>query len=230
MTSEIKHLILAEALGKPFGYPRQGINDGSYFKSSQARRTKDDPCVGFLPPYGVKSPFPESLRDLRREILVQVELHGVRTRPGNLAWKGLSGDRGILGNFRINLPRVLAVIHQASPHLASRETRERLSERPLVLPSGQVVPDDLPNPQAGASDLRLPPRGFIGEVDPRHPRIRKASSRRSWVTSEKERRLRLAIRSISARRRGRSLKVFVGVVILIPPISTTGTQCVLDVN
>lgn len=36
--------------------------------------------------YRVNPPLPKPLGNLRREILIKVELHAVRTNPGTLAW------------------------------------------------------------------------------------------------------------------------------------------------
>ena len=49
---EIRHVILAETVWELFRQSSQGINNGSYFKSPDAGRAKDDPSMGLLPADG----------------------------------------------------------------------------------------------------------------------------------------------------------------------------------
>ena len=86
--------------------------------------------------------------------------------------KNWTHERRVLCDLRLDVLGVFMIVKKTSLDLGFGKLRQRLLERPRVLPRCLIVSDNFPDPEAGARNLRLPPGGFIGEIDPRalsHP-------------------------------------------------------------
>ncbi|HEX9901063.1 MAG TPA: hypothetical protein VGC81_17680, partial [Candidatus Methylomirabilis sp.] len=80
--------------------------------------------------------------------------------------KDWTRERRVVCDLRVDLLGVLMVVEEASLDLSFGKLRKRSFERPSLLLGRLIVPDNFPDTEASARNLRLPPGGFIGEVDP----------------------------------------------------------------